>query len=103
MAKYSGVVEITLDLLKFEGQVSRFERAGKNLKSSTSAVSNPSQCQGLVLSDWVDIVRDIGEMLSDYKDLIEKDVYSLRDSQRAIEDADRDRADNIKAGGSASF
>lgn len=102
MAKYSGAVEISLDLLKFEEQVSKFETAGNNLNSSTSTVSTPSQCRELVLSDWVDMVREIGDMLSDYKELIEKDVYSLRESQKAIEDADRDRADNISAG-SASF
>lgn len=98
MARYFDVVQIALDSMGLEGQIAKFERAGNNINESTSSVLDPSQCRGLVLSDWVDRVRDIGELIALYKELVEKDVVSLRDAQKAIEDADKDRADNILDG-----
>ncbi len=90
-----GALQVLLNSIRFEGQIADFSRTGKNFKESTSSVSYPSQCQGLVLTDWVDRVRDVGDLISLYKQLIEKDVESLRETKRAIEDADKDRARNI--------
>lgn len=91
----NGFIQVVLNSIGFDGQIADFSRTGSNLESSTSMVSNPSECKGLVLSDWVDRVRDVGDLISLYKQLIEKDVSSLKDTKKAIEDADRERARDI--------
>lgn len=98
---FTSAIQVLLNSIGFEGQIADFSRTGNNFKDTTSSVSYPSQCQGLVLSEWVDRVRDIGDLISLYKQLVEKDVESLRETKKAIEDADRDRARNIleKVGG----
>ena len=95
MYSFNGRMEILLNKTKFINQVVSLEKAGKKINDSTKSVPDPRECQGLVLSDWVDRFREIGDLVSMYKQLIEKDCFSIKESQKVLEGADRDRAGKI--------
>lgn len=86
---------IKLDNIAYELKVQAFENAGKSIEPSTDSVSDPTQCKGLVLSEWVERFKEIGDLMADYQKLIEKDVKSIRESQKVLNDADKERAKDI--------
>lgn len=86
---------IKLDNIAFDLKLLAFENAGKSIEPSTGSVSDPTQCRGLVLSEWVERFREIGDLLDIYQQLVEKDAESIRQSQKALNDADKERAKDI--------
>lgn len=87
--------EIAIKHYEFETKLRAFESAGRDIDPSTNAVHDPKVCKGLVLTDWINLFRDIGELVSLYKELIEKDAVSVRESQEVLSEADKDRARQI--------
>lgn len=87
--------EIAIKHFEFESKLRAFESAGRDIDPSTDAAHDPKVCKGLVLTDWINLFRDIGELVSLYKELVEKDAVSVRESQEVLSEADKDRARQI--------
>ncbi len=72
----------------------RLRYAGRAIDPSTSEIHDPSKCSGIMVSEYVERARRIGELMKKYRELVEKDVKDLEQIQKVVKEMDQKAAKN---------
>lgn len=70
--------------------LTQITRANKEIDVSVSSIKHPSQSKDIKLYDYIKSIKEISVLLSEYKQLIEKDVEDIYSSKDTIEGMDID-------------
>ena len=58
------------------------------ISTSVTAIKEPSVCQDIMLSEYVQTLRDISKLLDKYKELLNKDIADIRNAKSKIQEMD---------------
>lgn len=70
--------------------LTQITRANKEIDVSVSSIKHPSQSKDIKLYDYIKSIKEISVLLSEYQQLIEKDVEDIYSSKDTIEGMDID-------------
>ena len=56
---------------------------------SVSSIKDPSQSKGIMLSEYINRIKNISDLLGKYKQLLDKDISDIRNSKETINEMDK--------------
>lgn len=63
--------------------------SGESMDTSVKDIDNPSQCSGIMITEYVDRIKKIANLLKSYKKLLRKDALDILASKDKIVEMDR--------------
>lgn len=63
--------------------------SGESMDTSVKDIDNPSQCSGIMITEYVDRIKKISNLLKSYKKLLRKDALDILASKDKIVEMDR--------------
>lgn len=88
--------EFKINFGELDGIISNMNLAIKNIDPAAPGMHTPTQCQGTVLSDYVNRMDKISKLLTKYRELLEKDVEDIKKSRRTLAEMDTKITVNFK-------
>ncbi len=77
-----------MDLKGIFSVTGRLRLAGDCINSSTASIPDPSKCSGIMISEYVDRIVMIANLMEKYKKLIEKDLEDMENVAKAVKNMD---------------
>ena len=80
--------EIKADFNSIDMLIKSIDLAKSDIDHSVADISDPSKCSGIMISAYVERIRQISKLLGDYKKLLEKDSFDFINSKNKIAEMD---------------
>jgi hypothetical protein len=82
------VAEVKADFSSIDMLIERIVSSEKKMKHTVAKISDPSICNGIMITAYVERIRQISRLLGDYKKLLEKDAMDFDKSKNTIANMD---------------
>lgn len=82
------MAEVKADFSSIDMLIKSIVSANSKINHTVGQISDPSKCSGIMITAYVDRIRQISRLLGDYKKLLEKDAADFENSKNKIAEMD---------------
>lgn len=90
------MAELKAKLDDIDALVSSIKTNKDAIDISISSINDPSMSRGIMVTEYIKRVRNISDLLSKYKQLLEKDISDINMSKEKIQEMDKQMKDLSK-------
>ena len=83
------MAELKAKLDDIDALVSSIKTNKDAIDISISSINDPSMSRGIMVTEYIKRVRNISDLLSKYKQLLEKDISDINMSKEKIQEMDK--------------
>lgn len=81
--------ELKANLDEIELLIGSMKTCKSAIETSVSTINDPSKSEGIMLTEYIDRIRKISNLLSDYKKMLDKDISDISISTGKIQEMDK--------------
>ena len=94
------MAELKVNVNELDHLVYGIKSAKDNINTSVASIMSPSKSSGIMISSYVERIKQISGLLDAYKQLLEKDVLDIVVSKNKITEMDQHITTLYQGGGS---
>lgn len=91
------MAEMKAKIEDIDGLLSSIRTNKDGIDISVSSINDPSKCKGIMLSKYIECIRNISDLLDKYKQLLEKDISDISNSKDKIQEMDQEMTNLSKS------
>ncbi len=84
------MAELKVAIEDVDSLISSIKTSKDAIDISVSSVKDPSKSQGIMVSEYIKRIRNISSLLDKYKQLLDKDISDIKESEKKIQQMDRE-------------
>lgn len=84
------MAELKVAIENVDSLISSIKTSKDAIDISVSSVKDPSKSKGIMVSEYIKRIRNISSLLDKYKQLLDKDISDIKESEEKIQQMDRE-------------
>lgn len=83
------MAELKANLDEIDTMIGTMKTKKDNMDISVSSITDPSKSEGIMLTKYIEKIREISDLLFKYKQLLAKDILDIKNSKEKIRKMDK--------------
>lgn len=83
------MAELKANLDEIDTMIGTMKTKKDNMDISVSSITDPSKSEGIMLTKYIEKIREISDLLFKYKQLLAKDILDIKNSKEKIREMDK--------------
>ena len=83
------MAELKANLDEINTMIGTMKTKKDNMDISVSSITDPSKSEGIMLTKYIEKIREISDLLFKYKQLLAKDILDIKNSKEKIREMDK--------------